>query len=132
MAPVVDVDDEMMLRALQLAERGMFTTTPNLRVGCVIARGAQVLGEGFHERSGEAHAEVRALADVRERGNDPRGATAYVTLEPCNHHGHTPPCTDALLASGIERVVSAMHDPHTEAAGGAERLKAAGLAVEVG
>jgi diaminohydroxyphosphoribosylaminopyrimidine deaminase / 5-amino-6-(5-phosphoribosylamino)uracil reductase len=132
MAPVVDVDDEMMLRALQLAERGMFTTTPNPRVGCVIARGAQVLGEGFHERSGEAHAEVRALADARERGTDPRGATVYVTLEPCNHHGRTPPCTDALLAAGIGRVVAAMRDPNPQAARGADRLRDAGVVVDIG
>ena len=132
MTPVVDVDDALMLRALQLAERGMFTTTPNPRVGCVIARGAQVLGEGWHERSGEAHAEVRALADARERGNDPRGGTAYVTLEPCNHHGRTPPCTDALLAAGIGRVVAAMRDPNPQAARGADRLRDAGVAVDIG
>jgi diaminohydroxyphosphoribosylaminopyrimidine deaminase/5-amino-6-(5-phosphoribosylamino)uracil reductase len=79
-------DRELMARALELAERGLYTTTPNPRVGCVIARDGQVLGEGWHERAGEAHAEVRALADARARGNDPRAATAYVTLEPCNHH----------------------------------------------
>jgi diaminohydroxyphosphoribosylaminopyrimidine deaminase/5-amino-6-(5-phosphoribosylamino)uracil reductase len=129
---IAETDRDMMTRALALAERGLFTTTPNPRVGCVIARGAQVLGEGWHERAGEAHAEVRALDDARARGNDVRSATSYVTLEPCNHHGRTPPCTDALLAAGITRVVSAMHDPHTEAAGGAARLKAAGLTVETG
>ena len=122
----------MMTRALGLAERGMFTTTPNPRVGCVIARDGLILGEGWHERAGEAHAEVRALDDARARGNDPRGATAYVTLEPCNHHGRTPPCSDALIAAGIKCVVVATHDPHTAAAGGADRLKAAGLTVEVG
>ncbi len=122
----------MMTRALALAERGMFTTTPNPRVGCVIARDSLVLGEGWHERAGEAHAEVRALDDARIRGNDVQGATVYVTLEPCNHQGRTPPCTAALLGAGIMRVVSAMHDPYAEAAGGAERLKAAGLTVEVG
>jgi diaminohydroxyphosphoribosylaminopyrimidine deaminase / 5-amino-6-(5-phosphoribosylamino)uracil reductase len=132
MTPVVDVDDALMLRALQLAERGMYTTTPNPRVGCVIARGTQVLGEGFHERSGEAHAEVRALADARGRGNDPRGATAYVTLEPCNHHGRTPPCTDALLAARIGRVVAAMRDPNPQAARGADRLRDAGVVVDIG
>jgi len=129
---IAATDREMMTRALALAERGVFTTTPNPRVGCVIARDGQVLGEGWHERAGEAHAEVRALDDARARGNDVRGAAAYVTLEPCNHHGRTPPCTDALLAAGIRRVVSAMHDPHTAAAGGAERLKSAGLTVETG
>jgi diaminohydroxyphosphoribosylaminopyrimidine deaminase / 5-amino-6-(5-phosphoribosylamino)uracil reductase len=129
---IAATDRDMMTRALALAERGLFTTTPNPRVGCVIARDSQVLGEGWHERAGEAHAEVRALHDAQTRGNDVRGATAYVTLEPCNHHGRTPPCTDALLAAGIKRVVSAMHDPCAEAAGGADRMKAAGLTVETG
>jgi diaminohydroxyphosphoribosylaminopyrimidine deaminase/5-amino-6-(5-phosphoribosylamino)uracil reductase len=132
MTPVVDVDRDLMARALQLAERGMYTTTPNPRVGCVIAHGAQVLGEGWHERCGEAHAEVRALADARERGNDPRGATAYVTLEPCNHYGRTPPCAEALLAAGIGRVVAAMRDPNPQAARGADRLRAAGITVDIG
>ena len=122
----------MMTRALALAERGLFTTTPNPRVGCVIARDSLVLGEGWHERAGEAHAEVRALEDARTRGNDVRGATAYVTLEPCNHQGRTPPCTGALLAAGIKRLVSAMNDPDPKAAGGALRLQAAGVTVEVG
>jgi diaminohydroxyphosphoribosylaminopyrimidine deaminase/5-amino-6-(5-phosphoribosylamino)uracil reductase len=132
MTPAVDVDRDLMARALQLAERGMYTTTPNPRVGCVIARGAQVLGEGWHARCGEAHAEVRALADARKRGNDPHGATAYVTLEPCNHQGRTPPCTEALLAAGIGRVVAAMRDPNPQAARGADRLRAAGVAVDIG
>ena len=132
MTPVGDIDAAMMARALQIAERGMYTTTPNPRVGCVVARGAQVLGEGWHERCGEAHAEVRALADAHERGNDARGSTAYVTLEPCNHHGRTPPCTDALLAAGIARVVIAMRDPNPQAAQGADRLRAAGVAVDIG
>ncbi len=132
MTQVGSIDGELMVRALHLAERGMFTTMPNPRVGCVIARGSQVLGEGWHERSGEAHAETRAVADVHARGNDPRGATAYVTLEPCNHHGRTPPCTDALLAAGIGRVVAAMRDPNPQAARGADRLRAAGVAVDIG
>ncbi len=132
MSAVDPVDAEMMARALVLAERGMYTTTPNPRVGCVIARGAMVLGEGWHERWGEAHAEVRALSDARARGNDPSGATAYVTLEPCNHHGRTPPCTDALLAAGIGRVVAAMRDPNPAAARGADRLRAAGVDVVLG
>jgi len=125
-------DRDMMTRALVLAERGLFTTMPNPRVGCVIARDSRVLGEGWHERAGGAHAEVRALDDARAHGNDVRGATAYVTLEPCNHQGRTPPCTSALLAAGIKRVVAAMNDPDTEAAGGALRLRAAGVTVEVG
>jgi diaminohydroxyphosphoribosylaminopyrimidine deaminase/5-amino-6-(5-phosphoribosylamino)uracil reductase len=129
---IAALDREMMTRALALAERGLYTTTPNPRVGCVIARDGLVLGEGWHERTGEAHAEVRALEDARNRGSDVRGATAYVTLEPCNHHGRTPPCAEALLAAGIVRVVAAMSDPDPVAAGGAERLRAAGVAVEIG
>src|SRR5207302_9307999 len=105
------------------ARRGLFTTTPNPRVGCIIARGSEVLGEGWHERAGGDHAEVRALDDALARGGDTRGATAYVTLEPCNHHGRTPPCTEALLAAGIARVVAAMIDPDPVAAHGAERLR---------
>lgn len=129
---IAGTDRELMSRALALAERGLLTTTPNPRVGCVIARDGVVLGEGWHERAGLAHAEALALADARARGHDTHGATAYVTLEPCNHHGRTPPCADALLAAGISRVVLAMNDPHPSAAGGAERLKAAGVTVEIG
>jgi diaminohydroxyphosphoribosylaminopyrimidine deaminase / 5-amino-6-(5-phosphoribosylamino)uracil reductase len=129
---IAATDRDMMTRALALAERGLFTTTPNPRVGCVIARDGLVLGEGWHERAGEAHAEVRALEDARTRGNDVRGATAYVTLEPCNHQGRTPPCTGALVAAGIKRVVAAMSDPDPIAVGGADRLKAAGVTVELG
>ena len=122
----------MMTRALVLAERGLFTTTPNPRVGCVIARDSMVLGEGWHEHAGGAHAEVRALDDAHAHGNDVRGATAYITLEPCNHQGRTPPCSSALLAAGIKRVVAAMNDPDPKAAGGADRLRAAGVTVEPG
>ncbi len=122
----------MMTRALALAERGLFTTTPNPRVGCLIARDSLVLGEGWHERAGGAHAEVRALDDARAHGNDVRGATAYITLEPCNHQGRTPPCSSALLAAGIKRVVAAMNDPDPKAAGGADRLRAMGVTVETG
>ncbi|TMH57057.1 MAG: bifunctional diaminohydroxyphosphoribosylaminopyrimidine deaminase/5-amino-6-(5-phosphoribosylamino)uracil reductase RibD, partial [Betaproteobacteria bacterium] len=127
-----DRDREHMRRALDLAARGLFTTTPNPRVGCVIVREGRVIGEGWHERAGEAHAEVRALADVQSRGETARGATIYVTLEPCNHTGRTPPCTDALLAAGIARAVIAMRDPNPVAGRGAERLAAAGVAVEHG
>ena len=129
---IAATDRDMMTRALVLAERGLFTTTPNPRVGCVIACDSLVLGEGWHERAGGAHAEIRALDDARAHGNDVRGATAYVTLEPCNHQGRTPPCTSALLAAGIKRVVAAMSDPDPKAAGGADRLKAAGVTVETG
>lgn len=117
-----------MARALELAARGLDTTDPNPRVGALIARGDEVLGEGWHERAGAPHAEVRALGAA---GAAAKGATAYVTLEPCNHHGRTPPCTEALIAAGISRVVCAMADPG-RGAGGIDRLRAAGIAVEKG
>lgn len=121
-----------MARALALAAEGLYTTTPNPRVGCVLVRDGVVIGEGFHERAGEPHAEVRALLDARSRGHDPRGATAFVALEPCNHTGRTGPCTEALIAAGIARVVVAMSDPNPSAAHGSARLRAAGIAVDIG
>jgi len=127
-----DDDRRHMARALALAARGLYTTTPNPRVGCVIVRDGQMIGEGWHERAGGAHAEVAALADARARGHDPRGATLYATLEPCNHHGRTPPCVDAVLAAGIARVVAAMHDPVPGHGRGGERLRGAGVRVDVG
>lgn len=124
------VDARHMARALRLAERGLATTDPNPRVGCVIAAGERVLGEGFHARAGGPHAEIEAL---REAGGAARGATAYVTLEPCSHHGRTPPCADALLAAGLRRVVFAAGDPNPRVSGGgAARLAAAGVLVEGG
>jgi diaminohydroxyphosphoribosylaminopyrimidine deaminase/5-amino-6-(5-phosphoribosylamino)uracil reductase len=123
-------DRDAMLRALALAARGLESAHPNPRVGCVIAQGERIVGEGFHERAGEPHAEVFAL---RAAGAAARGATAYVTLEPCNHHGRTPPCVDALLAAGIARVVYASHDPDPRVDGaGAARLRAAGVSVAGG
>jgi len=119
-----------MARALGLAERGLFTTQPNPRVGCVLAHGEEVVGEGWHARAGEPHAEVHAL---RAAGQRARGATAYVTLEPCSHHGRTPPCADALVAAGVARVVACCGDPFPEVAGrGLARLREAGIAVETG
>jgi diaminohydroxyphosphoribosylaminopyrimidine deaminase/5-amino-6-(5-phosphoribosylamino)uracil reductase len=119
-----------MTRALALAERGLYTTAPNPRVGCVLAHGDQVVGEGAHERAGEPHAEVHAL---REAGERARGATAYVTLEPCAHQGRTGPCADALIAAGVARVVAAIEDPFPEVAGkGLAKLREVGVAVEVG
>ena len=119
-----------MAQALRLAERGLYTTSPNPRVGCVLVRDGEVVGEGWHERTGEPHAEVLAL---RAAGNAARGATAYVTLEPCNHHGRTPPCSDALIAAGVARVAAAMQDPNPEVAGkGIAQLSAAGIAVDCG
>ena len=103
-----------MARALRLAERGLFTTTPNPRVGCVVVRGGEVVGEGFHERAGEAHAEVNAL---RAAGGRAEGGTVYVNLEPCSHHGRTPPCIEALVAAGVKRVVVAMGDPNPKVVG---------------
>lgn len=118
-----------MLRALALAERGWGRTSPNPMVGAVVVRDGEVVGEGFHERFGEAHAEVVALRAAGERA---RGATVYVTLEPCAHHGKTPPCTDALIAAGVARVVVALRDPNPLAAGGAAKLEAAGIATNFG
>lgn len=119
------LDHAMMGRALQLAERGLWTTTPNPRVGCVIAKAGKVVGEGWHERAGEPHAEVYALRAAGERA---RGATAYVSLEPCSHHGRTPPCAEALIAAGVARVVAAMPDPNPRVAGrGLAMLEAAGI-----
>ena len=134
MTPAIFSDDDRrhMARALALAERGLWTTTPNPRVGCVIAAGGDVLGEGWHARAGEAHAETAALVDARAKGREAQGATLYVTLEPCNHHGRTPPCVDAVLAAGIARVVAAMHDPNPAHGGGIERLRRAGIRVDVG
>lgn len=120
----------MMARALRLAGRGLTTTQPNPRVGCVIARDGEIIGEGWHQRAGEPHAEVFALRAAGERA---RAATAYVTLEPCAHHGRTPPCADALVAAGVARVVAACEDPNLRVAGGGfRRLRDAGTAVETG
>ncbi|MGL4409477.1 MAG: bifunctional diaminohydroxyphosphoribosylaminopyrimidine deaminase/5-amino-6-(5-phosphoribosylamino)uracil reductase RibD, partial [Zoogloea sp.] len=120
-------DYRWMARALELAAQGLFTTTPNPRVGCVIVRNGQMVGEGFHRRAGEGHAEVHALAMA---GEGARGATAYVTLEPCSHYGRTPPCADALIRAGVARVVAAMEDPNPLVAGrGLRRLQDAGIQV---
>ena len=119
----------MMRRALELAEKGLYTTTPNPRVGCVIARNEKVVGEGWHERAGGPHAEVIAL---EKAGADAAGATLYVTLEPCNHQGRTPPCVQKIIHSGVKRVVAAMRDPNPQAAGGGAALEAAGIRFEHG
>ena len=120
------VDDPYLARALALAERARGATAPNPLVGCVVVRDGQVVGEGFHERAGEPHAEVVA---VRQAGDSARGAHVYVTLEPCAHFGRTPPCSDALLAAGVASVTIGMADPSLEAAGGASRLRAGGVEV---
>lgn len=117
-----EFDHAMMRRALELAAKGLYTTTPNPRVGCVVTDGERVVGEGWHERAGGPHAEVMALQNVTAGG-----ATVYVTLEPCNHQGRTPPCVDLLLKKKVKRVVAALLDPDPQAAGGAGRLRAAGI-----
>jgi diaminohydroxyphosphoribosylaminopyrimidine deaminase/5-amino-6-(5-phosphoribosylamino)uracil reductase len=129
-APFSDADREYMARALALAARGLCTTQPNPRVGCVLVKNGVIVGEGWHQRRGGPHAEVHAL---RAAGAEARGATAYVTLEPCSHHGLTPPCCEALIEAGVTRVVAAMGDPFPAVDGrGFGRLRAAGIAVDVG
>lgn len=127
-------DEVLMARALALAENGLYTTTPNPRVGCVITNAdGQIIGEGWTQPAGQNHAEIQALLDARQRGHEVCGATAYVTLEPCSHFGRTPPCCDALIAAGIGRVVAAIEDPNPQVAGrGLARLKQAGIEVCVG
>ena len=129
-----DSDSIFMDRALQLAERGFYSTTPNPRVGCVIVKDGRIIGEGWHEKAGEAHAEVMALRSSVGAGDTPfLGATVYVTLEPCSHFGRTPPCADALIAAGVSRVVVAMQDPNPLVAGkGLAKLRAAGISIDCG
>jgi diaminohydroxyphosphoribosylaminopyrimidine deaminase / 5-amino-6-(5-phosphoribosylamino)uracil reductase len=130
---ITDFDRFAMNRALVLAARGLETTHPNPRVGCVIAQGTKIIGEGWHERAGEAHAEVAALAAVRAAGLQTAGTSVYVTLEPCSHYGRTPPCVEALISAGVARVVFAVEDPNPQVSGqGAAALRAAGIAVESG
>jgi diaminohydroxyphosphoribosylaminopyrimidine deaminase/5-amino-6-(5-phosphoribosylamino)uracil reductase len=123
-------DRAYMARALKLARRGLYTTDPNPRVGCVLVHAGQVVGEGWHQRAGDAHAEINAL---RQAGDRAQGSTCYVTLEPCCHQGRTPPCTEALIKSGVVRVVAAMEDPNPKVASqGLAQLRKAGLQVEYG
>jgi diaminohydroxyphosphoribosylaminopyrimidine deaminase / 5-amino-6-(5-phosphoribosylamino)uracil reductase len=123
-------DRAHMVRALELAARGLYTTDPNPRVGCVLTNAERVVGEGWHQRAGEPHAEILAL---RAAGAQARGGTVYVTLEPCSHTGRTPPCADALVAAGVARVVCCSRDPNPKVAGrGIDRLRSAGIAVSVG
>ncbi|MDB6047784.1 MAG: ribD [Pseudomonas sp.] len=124
------LDRHYMARALELARKGIYTAHPNPCVGCVIVRDGQIVGEGWHVRAGQPHAEVHAL---RQAGDKARDATAYVTLEPCSHHGRTPPCAEALVDAGVARVVAAMQDPNPDVAGkGLLRLMIAGIAVQSG
>ncbi|WP_221069793.1 bifunctional diaminohydroxyphosphoribosylaminopyrimidine deaminase/5-amino-6-(5-phosphoribosylamino)uracil reductase RibD [Vibrio alfacsensis] len=123
-------DFDMMSRALKLAQRGIYTTAPNPNVGCIIVRNGEIVGEGYHYRAGEPHAEVFAL---RMAGEKAEGATAYVTLEPCSHYGRTPPCAEGLIKAKVARVVCAMEDPNPKVAGrGFQMLRDAGVEVQVG
>lgn len=128
---IFDSDDyRFMARALRLAENGLYTCDPNPRVGCVLVRGGEIVGEGWHQRAGGPHAEIVALTAAGKRA---RGATAYVTLEPCCHHGRTPPCTEALVRAGVARVVTAMLDPNPRVSGkGLEKLHQDGIRTECG
>ncbi len=125
-------DIEYMQLALELAGQGLGDVEPNPAVGCVIVKDSQIIGRGFHKQFGGPHAEVNALADCKTNGNDPAGATMYVTLEPCSHTGKTPPCSTAVIEAGIGKVIIAAEDPTDQAGGGIEQLKAAGIDVEVG
>jgi diaminohydroxyphosphoribosylaminopyrimidine deaminase/5-amino-6-(5-phosphoribosylamino)uracil reductase len=123
---IFSADDHIyMARALQLAARGLYTTSPNPRVGCVIVKDGKIIGEGWHQKAGEPHAEIHALM---EAGMAAQGATVYVSLEPCSHHGRTPPCADALIGAGVAKVIAAAQDPNPHVSGnGLARLKAAGI-----
>jgi len=132
---IIDSADRLLLmRTVELAEQGMFSVTANPRVGCLLFNNGRIIGRGFHQRAGEAHAEVNALRDARSRnaGDEIKGATAYVSLEPCSHAGRTPACTGALIDAGVARVVVAMLDPHPKVAGdGVMQLREAGIEVDV-
>jgi len=123
-------DHRYMSLALRLAAKGLYTTDPNPRVGCVIVKNDHIIGQGWHQKAGGPHAEIHAL---QQAGNEAKGSTAYVTLEPCSHHGKTPPCADALIQAGVARVVAAMQDPNPLVAGeGLRKLAAAGIQVQSG
>ena len=123
-------DEQAMRRAIELAGLGCYTTAPNPNVGAVLVKGGEIIGEGYHQQAGGPHAEVFAL---RQAGDSAKGATAYVTLEPCSHFGRTPPCANALIAAGVSRVVVAMLDPNPLVAGrGVAMLRDAGITVDVG
>ena len=127
------VDHQFMGEALAEAQKALYLSNPNPRVGCVIVKDGEIIGRGFTQQVGAAHAEVQALADAKSKGKDPAGSTIYVTLEPCNHTGKTPPCVDALIAAKPAKVIAAMRDPNPLVAGkGLERLKAAGIEVHCG
>ena len=131
MSNFTPLDFQMMSRAIQLAKRGIYTTAPNPNVGCVIVQtDGQIVGEGFHAKAGEPHAEVHAM---RMAGDKAKGATAYVTLEPCSHYGRTPPCAEGLIKAQVSKVICAMQDPNPKVAGrGIKMLRDAGIEVEIG
>ena len=127
------VDHQMMSEALAQAQKALYLSNPNPRVGCIIAKNGKVIGRGFTQAIGKAHAEIQALTDAKAQGNDVAGSTIYVTLEPCSHTGRTPPCVDALLAAKPAKVIVAMSDPNPLVAGkGLEKLRSAGIEVECG
>jgi diaminohydroxyphosphoribosylaminopyrimidine deaminase/5-amino-6-(5-phosphoribosylamino)uracil reductase len=131
--PYSQDDIAFMQQALDLAKNGRYTTAPNPAVGCVLVKDGEIIGEGWHRKAGMPHAEREALADAKAKGHDVRGATAYVTLEPCSHTGRTPPCADGLIEAGISRCVVAMQDPNPQVAGeGIRKLQQAGIQTEVG
>ena len=133
LSSMISDDEHYMTLALTLAKQGEFTTRPNPCVGCVLVKDGKIIGQGYHPKAGEPHAEVFALKDAKNNGHDTLGATAYVTLEPCSHTGKTPPCADALIQAGIGRVVVAVFDPNPKVAGqGVARLQRAGISVVVG
>ena len=126
-------DAYYMAKAVRLAKKGWYSTHPNPRVGCVLVKNDRIIGGGYHHQAGQPHAEINALQDARDKGLDPRAATAYVTLEPCSHYGKTPPCANALINAGIGRVVVGMVDPNPQVAGqGLKRLQEAGICVTCG
>jgi diaminohydroxyphosphoribosylaminopyrimidine deaminase / 5-amino-6-(5-phosphoribosylamino)uracil reductase len=128
-----EADHKFMSRALELAKLGLYTTSPNPRVGCVIVRDNEIIGEGWHQKVGGAHAEVLAIANAKSKGHALRGATAYVTLEPCSHFGRTPPCADALVVAQVGTVIAAMEDPNPLVNGqGFDKLRAVGISVRCG
>lgn len=124
-------DRAFLQRALRLAEKGLYTTDPNPRVGCVLVHNHRIIGEGYHQVAGQAHAEINALRDAEQRGFSTAGSTAYVTLEPCHHQGKTPPCTQALMNAQVSRVVVASLDPNPQATGGMDYLRSQGIAAEL-
>lgn len=133
LSPALPDDEVFMLMALDEAKKGEFTTRPNPTVGCILVKNNLIIGKGFHPKAGYSHAEVFALNDVRNNGRDTKGATAYVTLEPCSHIGKTPPCADALICSGVARVVVACVDPNPQVAGcGLQKLLDSGISVSLG